>query len=292
MLLVTNKSLAALTLTNLSQTYDGTARTVSCITAPPGLAVILTYEGSPNAPTNVGSYTVVATISDPDYEGTATDTLAVGKGAATVILGSLSQTYNGAGHSATATTIPSGLSVGFTYDGSTNGPTNATSYAVIGTVNDTNYQGSATGTLVIAKATALVVLSNLSQAYDGTAKSATATTTPPGLTVSLTYNGSANGPTNPGSYTVVGTVNDANYRGSATNILTIVLQLSGPTWGGSGEFQFTFSTAPGVTYTIQVSTDLRHWDSVLTFRGAGGPMTIIDPNATSGGQRFYRLRSP
>jgi hypothetical protein len=43
------------------------------------------------------------------------------------------------------------------------------------------------------------------------ARSATATTTPTNLPVNLTYNGSATAPTNAGSYTVIGTISDANY---------------------------------------------------------------------------------
>src|SRR5262249_10234898 len=72
-----------------------------------------------------------------------------------------------------------------------------------------------------AKAPATVVLSNLSYVFDGNAKSATATTTPSGLTVGLTYNGSSTPPAAVGSYTVVGTVNDTNYLGSATATLVI-----------------------------------------------------------------------
>ena len=34
-----------------------------------------------------------------------------------------------------------------------------------------------------------------------------------GLTVNLTYNGSTTAPTNAGSYTVIGTISDANYQG-------------------------------------------------------------------------------
>ena len=90
-----------------------------------------------------------------------------------------------------------------------------------GTINDANYQGSATGTMVIGKATGSIVLGSLSQTYDGSAKAATATTTPSGLTVSFTYNGSATVPTSAGSYTVVGTINDANYQGSATGTMVI-----------------------------------------------------------------------
>src|SRR5208283_562632 len=155
--------------------------------------------------------------------GTVTNsaTLTVTKASGSITLGSLSQTYSGLAEPATATTTPSGLAVSFTYNGSANAPTNAGSYTVIGTINDANYQGSATNTLVIAKATGTVNLGNLNQTYTGTAEAATATTTPAGLAVDLTYNDSPNAPTNADSYTVIGTINDANYQGSATNTLVI-----------------------------------------------------------------------
>ncbi|HVM49064.1 MAG TPA: kelch repeat-containing protein, partial [Candidatus Acidoferrum sp.] len=75
--------------------------------------------------------------------------------------------------------------------------------------------------LDVMKASAAVTLSNLVQAYDGTAKSVSATTAPPGLAVIVTYNGSSAAPTNAGSYTVVALVNDLNYQGGATNTLVI-----------------------------------------------------------------------
>jgi hypothetical protein len=67
-------------------------------------------------------------------------------------LAGLSATYDGAPKLATATTNPSGLTVNFTYNGSATAPTNAGSYAVVGTISDLNYQGSASGTLVIVSA--------------------------------------------------------------------------------------------------------------------------------------------
>jgi hypothetical protein len=148
-------------------------------------------------------------------------TLTVGEGTATVVLSNLSQTYTGSPLSATATTTPTGLTVSLTYNGSATAPTAAGSYTVVATVNSSSYTGTATGTLVIAKATATVVLSNLSQNYNGSPHAATATTVPTGLAVSLTYNGSATAPTAAGSYTVVATVNDPNYAGTATGTLVI-----------------------------------------------------------------------
>jgi WD40 repeat protein len=84
------------------------------------------------------------------------------------------------------------------------------------------------GTAVIlnVKLGATVTLSNLSQTYSGTARSVSATTVPSGLSVSFTYNGSANAPTNVGSYAVVATINDANYAGNATNTLVIMASVA------------------------------------------------------------------
>ncbi len=68
---------------------------------------------------------------------------------------------------------------------------------------------------------ATVDLAGLSQTYDGAPKAATASTTPPGLNVDITYNGSATRPVNAGSYDVVATVNDPNYQGSASGRMVI-----------------------------------------------------------------------
>ena len=77
-------------------------------------------------------------------------------------------------------------------------------------------------TLVI-NPNATVTLGNLNQLYTGSAISVTVSTTPPRLPVNLTYNGSSNAPTNPGSYTVVGIISDPNYYGNATNTLVVGL---------------------------------------------------------------------
>jgi hypothetical protein len=90
---------------------------------------------------------------------------------------------------------------------------------------DNTYIGS-TNTLMVNNATATVVLGNLNQTYDGTARSVTATTTPAGLMVAFTYDGSPNAPTNVGTYVVIGTVVDAIYVGSATNSLVVESSIS------------------------------------------------------------------
>jgi alpha-tubulin suppressor-like RCC1 family protein len=210
---------ATVTLGNLNQLYTGSAITPTVVTIPSGLTVNLTYNGSPNAPTNVGSYTVIGTVSDPNYYGSGTNTMVINPNA-TVTLTNLKQAYTGSAISVTASTTPPGLTVNLTYNGSPNAPTNVGSYIVIGAISTPNYAGSATNTLVI-NPNATVTLTNLNQAYTGSAISVTASTTPPGLMVNLTYNGSPNAPVNPGSYTVIGNISTPDYAGSATNTLVI-----------------------------------------------------------------------
>ena len=216
------KAVAAVTLESLSQTHDGTGKSATAATVPAGLAVDFTYDGSPSAPVNVGSYAVTGVVNDAMYQGTNVDVLVIGKGTATVTLTNLVHRYDGTPRNAAAVTVPAGLTVNFTYDGSTNAPVVRGSYAVTGTVDDVNWQGSATGLLLIDMGAATVTLTNLIQAYDGTPKQAAAITVPEGLAVDLTCDGETNWPVEVGSYAVTGTVNDADWAGSSTGTLTII----------------------------------------------------------------------
>ena len=219
--LVISRAATTVALGNLAQAYDGAAKPVSVTTSMTNVTVALAYNGSANAPTNSGSYTVVATVTDANHTGGTTNTLVISPAAATVALGNLAQAYDGAAKPVTVTTSPTNLTVAVTYNGSADAPTNGGSYTVIATVTDANHTGGTTNTLVISPAAATVALGNLAQAYDGAAKPVTVTTSPTNLTVAVTYNGSADAPTNAGSYTVIATVTDANYAGGATNALVI-----------------------------------------------------------------------
>jgi predicted extracellular nuclease len=169
---------------------------------------------------SAGSYTAIATNSVGTAVSTAA-TLVVEPATASLSLSNLAYTYDSTPKSATVTTNPVGLNVTVTYDGNVAAPVNAGSYAVVATINDSNYVGTANGTLTIAKAAATVTLGNLTQVYDGTPKSATATTTPLGLSVGVTYNGNATPPTAAGSYSVAAIITDPNYTGSDAATLTV-----------------------------------------------------------------------
>ncbi|NCD33990.1 MAG: hypothetical protein EOL87_11330, partial [Spartobacteria bacterium] len=168
-----------------------------------------------------------------------TTNITVGKGVATVTLTNLTQVYSGSQCPVSATTVPAGKLVRFTYagiGGTTYGPSSlapigAGMYAVTGTVSDSAYEGSATATLTVSRAGASITLGNLSQKYDGTPKRPTFTTTPGGLAVVFTYNGSTNAPSAAGVYAVTGTVNDANYTGATNGTMTISAALATITLG-------------------------------------------------------------
>jgi alpha-tubulin suppressor-like RCC1 family protein len=150
----------------------------------------------------------------------------------------------------------------------------------------------------IIKTSANVTLGNLNQLYTGSVISVTACTTPPGLTVNLTYNGSPNAPTNAGSYTVVGTVTDPNYYGSATNTLVVGLPpqsfTASSTAGSANGQQLILQLAgtPGYPYILQMATNLTPpvvWQCVFTnCADTNGNCNFTITNLTVMPEGFYR----
>ncbi|HEY0461226.1 MAG TPA: pectinesterase family protein [Pyrinomonadaceae bacterium] len=147
------KLTAAVSLSNLTQIFDGTPKAAAALTDPGGLTVNVTYNGSPVAPTNAGAYTVVATVSDADYQGSATGTLTIAKASATVALSNLTQTFDGTPKAVTVATNPPGLSYAATYNGSPAVPSAVGNYAVVVNVTDPNYTGTASASLNIKSTT-------------------------------------------------------------------------------------------------------------------------------------------
>ncbi|SVB92201.1 uncharacterized protein METZ01_LOCUS245055, partial [marine metagenome] len=145
-----------------------------------------------DASSSLGEYGIVVYgAAAANYAITHVDgTLTVEKNTVVITLTGTSVTYTGSAFAVTATPSVAGVSVGVTYADAAGAavasPTNAGTYTVTATVDSTLYQGTQTGTLTIAKATATVTLSDLAATYNGSAKLATATTDPAGLTVDLT----------------------------------------------------------------------------------------------------------
>ncbi|GAA5020163.1 hypothetical protein GCM10011506_05330 [Marivirga lumbricoides] len=72
-----NKTEATITITDLSFEFDGTAKEATIITNPAGLNVVVTYNGSEEAPVEVGEYDVLASIEDVNFKGSASATLII-----------------------------------------------------------------------------------------------------------------------------------------------------------------------------------------------------------------------
>ncbi len=125
----------------------------------------LTYEwqrngvalGAPSAPSL--TLPAVQTSAAADYSVVVTNafgsvtsvpaTLTVNKVPVTVAFGQLAFSYSGSAKPATVTTVPDGLPVTITYNGSTTPPTLPGTYTVVATVTDPNFAGSITTTLTI-----------------------------------------------------------------------------------------------------------------------------------------------
>lgn len=83
--------------------------------------------------------------------------------------------------------------------------------------------GSFTGTssINVTPSSATVTLGNLTQEFDGTPRPVTATTTPSGLPVEITYDGSITPPVAPGSYAIEANITSPNYQGGNSGQLTV-----------------------------------------------------------------------
>jgi hypothetical protein len=63
----------------VTKVYDGTAKGLDVTTDPAGLTVVITYDGSTDAPTEIGEYAFEAWVDDPNYssDDRVTGTLAI-----------------------------------------------------------------------------------------------------------------------------------------------------------------------------------------------------------------------
>jgi hypothetical protein len=212
---------AEISLSNLSQKFDGNPRAVSAGVTPAAAGVSITYNGAATAPTNVGTYALLAATTNPNYAGTSTGTLTITPATAEISLTNLAQVFNGSPRPVSVGVAPAAAGVSVTYDGSATAPTNVGSYAVAATTTNPNYTGTSTGTLTITPATAEISLSNLNQPFNGSPRPVSATVTPAAAGLSVTYNGSATAPTNVGTYAVVAVTTNPNYTGTASATLSI-----------------------------------------------------------------------
>jgi hypothetical protein len=83
---VVKKAAATISFSNLTQVYNGTTKQPVITTTPSGVNVTTTYNGVATKPVNAGSYKVVATISNNNYQGADSTTFVIEKAHQTITL--------------------------------------------------------------------------------------------------------------------------------------------------------------------------------------------------------------
>jgi len=291
--IITVKGLSAtVTPGSLTQTYDGTPKSISVTTAPTNLPVSITYSNagypvSVNAPTNAGSYAVMTTVTNSSYTGSTNGTLTIAPATPLIaISGTTNAPYNGTAHSVSASIAPTFIPVSVTYNGSTTPPSAVGIYTVLAS-NAADALGS---NWVASSATSTLNI------YDPVAAWRTSyfgTTSNVGLSSDNATNG--NGLNNLQSYTfgvdptqsLSNTLLMISNTGSNTMTLSFLARAAGSTSGYSGLTRY---------YNLESTTNLydsNSWSPVSGYSNIQGLNQVITLSTnTSGGTKwFYRLKA-
>ena len=287
--LTVNKATATLQFSGLASTYTGAPQQAVVTTVPAGLTTSITYtrNGSPVAsPIDAGDYAVTATVTDASYEGTASATLVIARAvpvfsnvrSSSISYGTSSITLSG---TLSAGVIPPGqvaitLGVGdaartqlATLDAAgafsatfatATLPASLTAYPIAYRYDgDANFGAAADNStnLTVEKAVVSVIVSSPAAVYDGTVKAANVTVDAPetltGLAVTYTSGGAVASPVDAGTYDVVVTLDNPNYRlasaGAAMGTLVIGRRPLEVTAHGS-VWQYGDANAPAPHATI------------------------------------------
>jgi hypothetical protein len=296
-------SMTAVTFEDAPYVYRGSAYTATAQANGAGglnVPVTIAYSGDCTNVTTAGGCTATATYpGDANHEGSNDSrSITITKATATIALGDLLQTYNGAPRVATATTNPNNLDgLTVTYDGSTTAPTGAGSYPVVASLNNQNYQAdNATGTLEVGKATPTVEWSNPAGIVYGTALGASqfnATASVPG---SFAYTPASGTVLNAGDSQTLHAdftpTDTTNYNGATKDVSINVAKASQAITFGAlanktyGDAPFNVSAtggASGNSITFSATGNCTGSGSTITITGAGN-CTVT---ATQGGNANY-----
>jgi hypothetical protein len=294
-------------LSNLTQTFSGSPLAATITTVPPNLTVDVTYAGTWALPVHAGTYAIAANVTQPSYTGTASGALTIEQASQSIAFAPLTGVTVGSPPIALAATASSGLPVAYASSDTSVATVSGGVLTVVG-VGTTNITASQAGNgdvlaaasvaqpLVVSPTAATVTLSNLSQTYTGGPLSATVTTSPPGLSVSVTYNGSAAVPVHAGPYTVAATVTQSGYTGSAMGTLTIAPAAQTISFGAlapgavGGHVTLTATASSGLSVSFASSNT-----NVATVAGNAATLLAVGTTsitASQAGNGDYQAAAP
>ena len=270
-ILTIQKASTPITFESTQQVYTGRGLIPVAVTTPVNLSTYFTHasNGIPIAiPSSVGLYSTTAYVIDSNnyygnYGGVSTVGFEITKARATMtfISSQIQSTYTDSSFPIAALrTSPSNLGVTYTYNGATLAPSTVNLYTVVGTIQDTNYMGYGSTILNITKGAGSIVFGTTPVPYNGTQRSTTYTTIPPGMTVDTTYivntTETSIRPSSIGVYLAKGVINNSLYSGTKTaqfeiikGVASIQMANTSVTYDGSSH-----GITPIITPTLPVST--------------------------------------
>jgi len=312
------KASSSISLIGLTSFYDGTVKTVTAMTEPPGLVVAVTYNGSSTAPTNAGTYAVVATVNDTVYQGSTSGTLTISKAGQSISFSTTNSKIYGTADYGPGATVGTGLPIIY----ESNNPavatviTDAENNQLIHVVsagtaiitarqpgNENYFTVSADQTLTVSKAQLQVTADNKQRAYGVTDPIFTATysgfvygqdATVIDGTPTFTTNATIDSPA--GSYTItpdVSALTAANYTFvAAPGTLAIEIASQTVTFNplaaisyGAVPFELTATggtSSNPVTYTSSNENVATITGTTLTIKGVGSTTITASQSGITG----------
>ncbi|MEI7815589.1 MAG: MBG domain-containing protein, partial [Desulfuromonadales bacterium] len=256
---------------------------------------VCTVSGTTLTIVGIGSFKITAHQAGNSNYNAAADKSNPGlntvKAPATVSSANASVTYNGSQQSAAGVTSPAGLSVSYTYNGSSTLPTNAGTYTVVGTINDTRYTGSGSWTLTINKAASVISWATPAAITYGTALTATQLNATANVPGTFSYSPPLGTVLGAGSQALSVTFypNDStNYSSDSDGVwLQVNAQPAVISWGTPAAITYgTALSATQLNATANVAGTFSYSPAAGTVLGAGSQalsvtFTPSDPNYSS-----------
>ena len=279
------------------------------------MAVTFTYNGSTTAPTSAGSYTVVGTINDPNYQGSATGTLVINPAPLTITATANTKTYDG-NTSAAAVPLVTGLQ-GFdtvvnlaeTYD-TQNAGTGKTLNVSAYIVNDGNGGANYTVTTVASSAgvinpATLTVTADdksrmcgqpnpaLTASYSGfiSGENTNVLTSPAVLSTTATINSPPANIRSPPAVRAPPTTRSAYADGTLTVVQAPQLSCAKVNVGGTNQFVVSWSSVTNQTYQLEFATNLAApaWTPMGSPLPGTGAVLAVTNNMNGIPQCFFRV---
>ena len=277
---VINKAAATVALSNLTQTYSGSALSPTVTTTPSGLAITPT-----NYPdTNAGTYSVTATVNNPNYAGSASGTFVINQASQTIAFTTNPPATAVYGTSfLVAANASSGLTVAFTAGGGC---------SVVDNLN-----GTATYTMISGVTACSVIANQAGNGNYSAAKSVTKTTGAQKATPAVSFTGLPSSLPYNSTYTITAAnTSPGGTTASITDSTTTVCTLSGTTvtivstsktctvtatWGPNNNYNSATLSQSG-TAKKGVATITWATPAPITY-GTGLSATQLDATATPSG---------